>query len=361
MKPNRPETSRRRRLVFFLTLVGVHLLALAIWFGWAERNPEQEGDLRDEVQDRLHEWFPEVMELPDERIGFVPRSERFNEDRPPDALLLHGLDEPGDIWDTLAPALDDAGINGWEFRYPNDQAISHSTNLLAERWERLQGDAPVVLVGHSMGGLVIRDFVTRYRHPVGSAPRVGERPVAGVILVATPNQGSEWARLRVWLEMREWLADLQQQRFSLFAGLRDGTGTAKIDLRPESRFLAELNARPWPDGIPVRIIGGALPEPTPAMEESLTAMREQFGLDGLPERIVEWWNQTSEELGDGVVPVESLYLEGHPEPLVLEASHRGLLVPGPFHNKPPAIAPIVEFLDQWHASRSCQPDDASAY
>lgn len=198
-----------------------------------------------------------------------------------------------------------------------------------------------------MGGLVIRDFVTRWRHPVDEAPRVEGPPIAGVILVATPNQGSDWARLRVWLEVREWLADIREQRFSLFAGLRDGTGAAKIDLRPDSEFLADLNRRPWPEGIPVQIIGGLVPEPTPAMEASLQALSEQFGIEDLPERIEDWWEDTSEGLGDGVVPIESLSLEGHPEPLILEASHRGLLVPGPLTEYPPAIEPILHILFDW--------------
>ena len=350
-----PQPLLYKRLIVVGLIVLLPLVILATWLSWTEQHPEQERELRIEVQDRLHEWFPEAMELPDELLGFVPRSETFDEEAPPDVLMLHGLDEPGNIWDELVPSLDAAGLNGWEFRYPNDQAIEHSTDLLAEYWAELDADHSIILVGHSMGGLVIRDFITRYRHPVNDAPRVEGPRIDGVILVATPNHGSDWARLRVWLEVREWLVDIREQRFSLFAGLRDGTGAAKIDLRPDSAFLAELNARPWPDAIPVRIIGGALPEPTPAMEESLAAMSEQFGLEGLPERIAEWWNRTSEELGDGVVPVESLHLQGHPEPHILDASHRGLLVPGPLHDDPPAIAPILQILEHWEASRTPEP------
>ncbi|WP_018140766.1 alpha/beta fold hydrolase [Thioalkalivibrio sp. ALJ7] len=352
MKPKNTHPSRRRRrLTAFLVLLGAPLLVLAIWVGWAEQNPEQERELRVEVQDRLQQWFPEAMELPDELVGFVPRSETFTADQPPDVLMLHGLDEPGDIWDALSEALDDTGTNAWEFRYPNDQAIDHSTDLLAQHWDQLEGDDPLILIGHSMGGLVIRDFVTRYLHPSAAPPQIGGRPVAGVILVATPNHGSEWARLRVWLEVREWLADIQEQRFSLFAGLRDGTGAAKIDLRPDSAFLADLNARPWPEGIPIRIIGGILPEPTPAMRESLAALDDQIDLEAVAGRISEWWEQTDEELGDGVVPVESLTLQSHPEPLILEASHRGLLVPGPLTDEPPAIDPVLEIVDKWREQR----------
>ncbi|ADC71911.1 Lecithin:cholesterol acyltransferase [Thioalkalivibrio sp. K90mix] len=352
--PRRQRLSRKR-LYAAAVLFGLPLLAFIAWVTWTEQHPEQERELRVEVQDRLHEWFPEVMELPDELRGFVPRSTVFDDSAPPEVVMLHGLDEPGDIWDTLASALDTAGINGWEFRYPNDQAIDHSADLLAEYWETLETDQPVILVGHSMGGLVIRDFVTRWRHPAGEDPGVEGPPIVGVILVATPNQGSDWARLRVWLEVREWLADIREQRFSLFAGLRDGTGAAKIDLRPGSEFLADLNQRPWPEDIPVRIIGGVVPEPTPAMEASLQSLSEQLGIEDLPERIEDWWEGTSEGLGDGVVPIDALSLEGHPEPLILEASHRGLLVPGPLTEYPPAIEPILQTLFDWRGESRSAP------
>ncbi|WP_019625391.1 alpha/beta fold hydrolase [Thioalkalivibrio sp. ALJT] len=347
MTDSRSSASRRRRWIRAGLLLGLPLVALVAWVSWTEKSPEQERELRLEVQDRLQEWFPEHMQLPDELEGFVPRSEVLAEDAPPAVLLLHGLDEPGNIWDALAPALDDAGINAWEFRYPNDQAIDRSADLLAEYWGQLPEDHPVILIGHSMGGLVIRDFVTRHHQPVDAEARAPQPAVEGVILVATPNQGSEWARLRVWLEVREWLADIQEQRFSLFAGLRDGTGAAKIDLRPDSAFLADLNARPWPETIPVRIIGGRLPEPTPAMRDSLAFLDEQVDIEAVAGRIHEWWEQTDEVLGDGVVPVDSLTLDDHPEPLLVEGSHRGLLVPGPLTDEPPAIAPILDILDQW--------------
>ncbi|MBK1735559.1 lecithin--cholesterol acyltransferase [Halorhodospira abdelmalekii] len=373
-----------RRLLALLIVVVMPLLLLAAWLSWSEHHPEQERELRVEAHERLQEWFPEQMALPDELRGFIPRSAEHPPEAPPDVIMLHGLDEPGGIWDALVDALDEAGHNGWEFRYPNDHAIDHSADLLAKHWQQLDTDQPVTLIGHSMGGLVIRDFVTRWRYPtakeageerglearretpIGGTPAAGERqqndagedskgalqaPIEGpeverVILVGTPNHGSEWARLRAWLEVREWITDIRERRFSLFASLRDGTGAAKIDLRPDSQFLAELNARTWPDQIPVYIIGGVLSEPTPAMRESLAELGEQLGDQRVVEQVIEWWGETGRTLGDGVVPVDSLPLEGQPKPLLFEASHRGLLVPGPLsEEQPPAIAPILKILE----------------
>ncbi|MCC5863870.1 MAG: alpha/beta fold hydrolase [Wenzhouxiangella sp.] len=331
-------------------LAGVALVLALVWLAWTlwtEQAPEQERELRILVQEQLETWFPEAMTLPDELLGFIPRSEQFDDSQPPDVIMLHGLDEPGGIFDELAEALDAAGINGWEFRYPNDQAIDMSADLLAEHWPTLPEGNPVVLVGHSMGGLVIRDFVTRHLHGHEAGEDIEGPMVAGVIMVGTPNQGSDWVRLRAWLELREHFADISEGRFSLFAGLRDGTGAAKIDLRPDSAFLEDLNRRPWPAAIPTRIIGGLLTEPSDEALDSIAALKETLNLD-FSREIERWWADGGEQIGDGVVPVESLALPESPEPDILPASHRGLLVTLPMsEGKPPAINPVIEQARLW--------------
>lgn len=328
-------------------MVAMLVLTWLVWTLWTEQAPEQERELRIQVQEQLEAWFPESMTLPDELLGFIPRSQQFADSQPPDVIMLHGLDEPGGIFDELAAAMEEAGINGWEFRYPNDQAIDMSTDLLAEHWPKLPENHPVVLVGHSMGGLVIRDFITRHLLADQSKEKVKGPAVAGVIMVGTPNQGSDWARLRAWLEVRERFADIAEGRFSLFAGLRDGTGAAKIDLRPDSAFLDELNQRPWPETVPVRIIGGVLTEPSPEALDSVAALQDTLNLD-LTAEIERWWTDGGEQIGDGVVAVESLALPEAPEPDILPASHRGLLVTLPMsEGTPPAIEPVVEQVRAW--------------
>jgi hypothetical protein len=180
--------------------------------------------------------------------------------------------------------------------------------------------------------------------------------VRGVILVGTPNQGSEWARLRIWLELRDHLAAGPERRFSLFAGLRDGTGEAKIDLRPGSVFLEDLNARIWPDSIPIRLIGGLLTEPPESMVASLEAIPAELGSTDLArdvapdvaEVLEDWWSSLGEGLGDGVVPLPSLRFSGAPPPLLVRASHRGMIARlFPSDPEPAAIPHIVAILEEW--------------
>ncbi|WP_338074139.1 alpha/beta hydrolase [Halochromatium glycolicum] len=354
-------------------------MLVGVWTGWAELNPSDERALRTLVHDRLDDWFPELMSpagdghglrlrqaaepspaapigTPKDAMDSADNTDELSTTEPlirdqearPRVLLIHGLDEPGIIWDDLAPVAAAAGFEVWELRYPNDQGIDRSAGFLAEQWGALPDDRPVILIGHSMGGLVAREFVTGWRQPVGKPARVAGAPVGGVIMVGTPNQGSAWARLRIWLELREHFEDAQRRRFSLFAGLRDGLGEAKIDLRPGSDFLEALNARPWPESVPRAIIGARLIEPPKRLIASLDAAAAEVGSEPLREELHAWFNDLGEGLGDGAVSVESLRLEGAPDPVIVNGAHRTMLrrlfVDDP---TPPAIEPIMEQLEAW--------------
>ena len=346
--PRRRFKPLRRRLLQATALV---LAVAALWTGWAELHPGEERALRTLVHDQLDDWFPELMRPAGDGHGLSLRLPAAPSQRPR-VLLIHGLDEPGIIWDDLAPAVAEAGFEVWELRYPNDQGIDRSAAFLAQHWDALPEDRPVILIGHSMGGLLAREFVTRWRHPVGEPAQVEGAPVGGLLMVGTPNQGSAWARLRIWLELREHFEDAQRRRFSLFAGLRDGLGEAKIDLRPGSAFLEALNARPWPESVPRAIIGARLVEPPKRLIASLDAAAAEVGSEALGEQLHAWFDELSEGLGDGlgdgVVSVESLQLEGAPEPVIVNGAHRTMLM-RLFADDPtpPAIAPIIEQLEAW--------------
>ena len=325
------------------------LAVLALWTWWAEDHPREERRLRVLVHDQLDTWFPNEM-APDDGWHGIHGRIKPEPSRSLQVVLVHGLDEPGTIWDDLVPALGAAGFETWEFRYPNDQGIERSADYLARHWSALDADRPVVLIGHSMGGLVIRDFVSRLRHPVAQTPRVRGAAVAGVILVGTPNQGSEWARLRVWLELRDQFPSVEGRRFSLFAALRDGTGEAKIDLRPGSDFLRDLNARPWPEAVAVEAIAGRLLTQPLDLAAGIDAASIEVGSADFGRQLSTWWSGIGAGLGDGVVTLASARVPGGPPPLEVSASHRGMiarLLPG--DPEPPAIAPILAILRGWDA------------
>lgn len=331
--------------VLLITSVFI-LVTLGVWIAFAENDPQLERELRTATQEQLEEWFPEAMALPPDLIGF----QRGNSTAAlPHVILIHGLDEPGGIWDETLMAMNEAGIEAWEFRYPNDQAIDRSTDLLAKYWNTLQEGEPVILIGHSMGGLIIRDFITRWLYSEDGR-RINGPDVLGVIQVGPPNQGSAWARFRAWLEVREWLSHIPDGQLSPFVGFRQGTGAAKIDLRPNSQFLNDLNARRWPEQVKIQIIGGKLSEPTYAMLEDIDQIALELNIPDVRESMEPWWDEIGDDLGDGVVPLSSLPFDGAPEPLLFPASHRGLLISMPLvDTPPPAIAPMIETIRDWRS------------
>ena len=126
---------RRPGLRWLLGLLLILVALTTAWTWWAEAHSRTEREVRTWVHDQLRAWFPAAMNPDDVWHGLhrrAPASGTANQ--PPVAalslVLIHGLDEPGDIWDDLAPALTAAGYAVWEYRYPNDQGIDRSADWL---------------------------------------------------------------------------------------------------------------------------------------------------------------------------------------------------------------------------------------
>jgi len=228
-------------------------------------------------------------------------------------LLIHGLDEPGGIWDQLAPALAEHQHPTLRFDYPNDQAAAISADELAAQLQHLraQGVTSLDIVAHSMGGLIARDVLSRVSAPPGD-PTIPAVPV--LITLGTPHAGSPWAALQPVAELREhvqrWIESEDQDPARLFAAWEKGLrGPAREDLRPDSPYLKDLNNRPWPDTTRliavVAVIGAFNPDNPPTSPQDQTTL--------------------TAKLGDGVVPVDSAQTPFASETLFVRANHRSLI------------------------------------
>ncbi|RMH12467.1 MAG: alpha/beta fold hydrolase [Planctomycetota bacterium] len=275
-------------------------------------------------------------------------------------LLVHGLDEPGDIWCDLAPALVEHGYAVARFEYPNDQHVVESATRLLEslRQARSCGVEEIVIVAHSMGGLVSFDALTRADGYAGDVSGGEQLPrVTRLIAVGTPWKGSPWARLRVLAEVREqvqrWMMDESWDIRPLLRFRNDGLGEAAEDLSEESELIRALNERAVPEKLSLTIIAGRM-----APEEKLDVgwiresrlLRQMLGREGV-EALLDDLAEARRTLGDGVVPIESALARATGDVVILDANHRGLLRRTPIDfataegdGKPPAIEVILDRL-----------------
>ncbi len=304
-------------------VIGVILLLIGLWQLFTHFYGEEEKELRRQVRETVKEKFPE------ETVEFSQTFGLFyfeaNRETPggvalerKSVVLVHGLDDPGAVWQNLAPALVKEDFNVWLMQYPNDQPIAESARFLFEELKELKklGIPRISIVAHSMGGLVSREMLTSPELEYISSAKNGlVVEVSALIMVGTPNHGSHLARFRVFTEVRDHLIRLAKGETNWLGVILDGAGEAKIDLLPGSRFLTELNLRPHPEGVNMLIIAGIT---SPWNESEINRwvgnLRQKVSDDH--KKWVDEFGKSmvsmTHGLGDGLVTVESTRLEGVP-------------------------------------------------
>jgi len=349
----RSKTQKRWGTRALLIAIAVAIVGAVVWFVFIENSEEVDrvyGQTLSATVSAVGQAFGEVfgeLDSQEQTYGLrIYESEldewsqidiqRFSNlddsgSNPRAVLLVHGLDEPGGIWDQLAPRLAQAGHVVIRYDYANDQSIAASASGLISALESISSSSLIDtqyieldVVCHSMGGLVSFDAMTRDEFD-GLNIELGQ-----FITIGTPFGGSPWARLRAVAEIREqvqrWVEsdDLNPKRLLGFA--RDGVGEAGDDLLPGSDFLSDLNGRAIPDGLRVTcIVGKTLPTGNELhMMFASGALNDLVGSRDAEvlEREIQ---RLSNELGDGVVPMSSAVLKGADEVITLSANHRALV------------------------------------
>ena len=360
MDPIKIRTSKHRRW-----LLAVVLLAVLIGLGQIllDNYREEEKSLRQRFRKAVAEKFPEQAAKVYATFGLRPYSKKpFSQaaggDVGPDIVLIHGLDDPGKIWMNLAPALAIQGHRVWIMTYPNDQPVSESARLFATEMTalRVRGSTELIIVAHSMGGLVSRQMLTDPDIDWIGRIKAGQAPtVVALIMVAPPNNGSEFARLRGFTELRDQLTRLAEGDGHWLGGIIDGAGEAKLDLLPGSRFLETLNARPHPAGIDMLIIAGIA---SPWNEREIVTLAESLQ-DRAPESmrpvisdLEEMLRSMTNGLGDGLVTVDSARLEGIPL-LTVPGTHLSIIrnLSESSERTPPAVPIIVDRINRLSRGR----------
>ncbi|HWE04768.1 MAG TPA: alpha/beta fold hydrolase [Tepidisphaeraceae bacterium] len=250
--------------------------------------------------------------------------------RRPLVVLVHGLDSEKECMGAIGNLLTAAGHQVSYFDYPQDQPIEESSELFADRMTALVERFPKVsidIVAHSMGGLIARDYIE------GGGYRGG---VDRLILVGTPNAGSDWAPFGVVLKVKEQYNEWKHDpdwgwTWAITAGLSE----ADRDLKPGSKFLGRLNSLPRRPGVRYTVIAG-----TQAPTVRMAAAAVEGVAHCLPGQIQAWpiFSRCDDGLakyaerlrrktsdGDGPVKVNSAKLAGVDDIVLLTADHCTLI------------------------------------
>jgi uncharacterized alpha/beta hydrolase family protein len=175
-------------------------------------------------------------------------------------LFVHGINGSPTNFKTLIERLDRKRFQPWVYYYPGGASLGNVADHLSQTMRKLQVqyDFPkFVVVAHSMGGLVSRGFIQRYRAGGGAQ-------IPLFISIATPFDGHKAAEsgkkaprvVRVWIDMApnsEYLQSIYKgdlgvphqllftfrQGGGLFgAEANDGTVSVASQLRPAAQEQA---------------------------------------------------------------------------------------------------------------------------
>lgn len=244
-------------------------------------------------------------------------------------LLVHGLNANAKACENMARAFAAYGVQTLLFDYPDYLPIADIGKRLHADLTQLAAEYPdlkLIIVAHSMGGLVSRAALE------GNTPVVP--CVTDLFMLGTPHQGSRLAVGQPWLDACEiWKTALSLRiRRANGAGVFDGMNAAAGDLRPGSEFLRELGRGPRPAGIRYHVAAGRKGFFTPEEHEEVIADLEHT----LQQRDVPLLVQagimefgSAPELrsgrGDGAVTLQSALLPGADNSRVFDLSHTELL------------------------------------
>ncbi len=244
----------------------------------------------------------------------------------PLVVVIHGLDMDASDMAPMDKRLVDAGYQTANFGYPADGPIADDVSRLADQLSAVRETFPgmkVDVVGFSMGGLIARGYVEGPGYAGG---------VDRLILIATPNRGSDWAHLETVSKLM-----LTARQASHDAGwsptwfITAGLGEAGRDLLPGSKFLTDLNGRPRCPTVRYTIIDGDQ-TPTARIVSDVVAAPTKW----VPSFARNWWGVKQARAGlasaavdlrekaaqsDGPVSLDSAGLPGVTDVVTVHADH----------------------------------------
>ena len=143
-------------------------------------------------------------------------------------ILLHGITRSNLDMLMLKNRLSAEGYHCLNMQYPSTKHpigdLSTMVHKALEREDRYTGADKVHFVGHSMGGLITRTYLTTYKDEI-PAEKMGR-----VVMLGTPNGGSEVADFLHENPLYQWVFGPAGQELTTKAQNKDSTSLPWYDL-----------------------------------------------------------------------------------------------------------------------------------
>ena len=282
--------------------------------------------------------------------GRLMRLQPYDPKRIP-VIFVHGL---GDSFVTWAPMVNTLRANPeirrryqfWIYSYPSGYPYPYSAALLRQELDAVARTFPhhkgIVLIGHSMGGLISRLLVTDagdkiWRDLFGKSPAETEMSpesrklmeaalifnhrsdIKRVIFICAPHRGSNYAS--------SWIGRLGTALVRLPHLSREVPGSVFSQVMVQDRSAARLTRMP-----------SSIDTLSPR-DRFVRAMNEFSITPGIPFHTIEGDRGRGDapHSSDGVVPYWSSHLEGAQSELIVPSHH-------PAQRHPEAIAEVARIL-----------------
>ncbi len=266
-------------------------------------------------------------------------------DNRPVVICLHGMKSDSEKFDAFRAFLRRSGYATAAGRYDDHQSIRKSSRQLAQVAAGVFGEArppKLVLVGHSMGGLVAREWTEN--------PALDNKQIVGLITAGTPHTGSNWASMPPLLDL---FAEGKLAASDVVdVLLHQPSAPGMRELAPDSEFLNELNSRPRrPDVRYTTIVGTRSPvseAQISRLRTTLQRIRDKSPTLRLLSPRIKPLLQSFDELargkGDGVVAAERATIDGIDDVVPVDVSHGDYFRPPPGNQKQPVWETILARL-----------------
>ena len=247
----------------------------------------------------------------------------------PIVLCLHGLNGTHDAFDGLRQQLRSRGYATAAVAYDSQRSIAAIARdvsvMVGSHFESCSYQQALVLVGHSMGGLIAREWTNH--------PTLENDSITGLITIGTPHQGSAWATLpplmQLFVKGEFGVSDMSDLI------LHAPSNPALRDIAPGSAFLDALNARENRRDVRyTSVIGTGSPIDATTVEKIQQAFRQLERRDGFVRLIrpriqplLNGFDELVRGRGDGIVASQNATMASTTDLVEVDLSHFGLVRP----------------------------------